>query len=32
MAGAGLDVVADEPLSARSPLWDMENVLGASFV
>ena len=27
LAGAALDVVAREPLSAESPLWDMPNVL-----
>jgi phosphoglycerate dehydrogenase-like enzyme len=27
IAGAGLDVVAEEPLSETSPLWDMPNVL-----
>jgi glyoxylate/hydroxypyruvate reductase A len=27
LAGAALDVVAHEPLSADSPLWDMPNVL-----
>lgn len=27
IAGAGLDVVAREPLAADSPLWEMENVL-----
>lgn len=25
--GAGLDVFAEEPLAATSPLWDMENVI-----
>ena len=27
LAGAGLDVFEQEPLSPDSPLWDMENVL-----
>jgi phosphoglycerate dehydrogenase-like enzyme len=27
LAGAGLDVLADEPLAAESPLWDMPNVI-----
>ena len=27
IAGAGLDVFADEPLPAASTLWEMENVL-----
>jgi phosphoglycerate dehydrogenase-like enzyme len=27
IAGAGLDVVAPEPLPADSPLWEMENVI-----
>lgn len=27
IAGAGLDVAADEPLSPASPLWDLPNVL-----
>jgi phosphoglycerate dehydrogenase-like enzyme len=27
LAGAGLDVTAEEPLPQDSPLWDMENVL-----
>lgn len=27
LRGAGLDVFSEEPLSAESPLWDMENVL-----
>jgi phosphoglycerate dehydrogenase-like enzyme len=27
LAGAGLDVTADEPLAANSPLWDMDRVL-----
>lgn len=27
IAGAGLDVVAEEPLPAESPLWDMPNVI-----
>ena len=27
IAGAGLDVMAEEPLPADSPLWDMDNVL-----
>ena len=27
LAGAGLDVVENEPLSPESPLWEMENVL-----
>ena len=27
IAGAGLDVVAKEPLSPDSPLWDMDNVI-----
>jgi len=27
IAGAGLDVVSEEPLPTESPLWDMENVL-----
>lgn len=27
LRGAVLDVVADEPLSANSPLWDLDNVL-----
>jgi phosphoglycerate dehydrogenase-like enzyme len=27
IAGAGIDVTAEEPLSATSPLWDMRNVL-----
>ncbi|MGA3352329.1 MAG: D-2-hydroxyacid dehydrogenase [Acidimicrobiales bacterium] len=27
LRGAVLDVVADEPLSATSPLWDLDNVL-----
>ncbi len=27
LAGAGLDVVAQEPLPADSPLWDLENVI-----
>lgn len=27
LAGAGLDVVAQEPLPADSPLWDLDNVI-----
>jgi phosphoglycerate dehydrogenase-like enzyme len=27
IAGAGLDVVEQEPLSVDSPLWEMENVI-----
>jgi phosphoglycerate dehydrogenase-like enzyme len=27
LAGAGLDVLAEEPLSPDSPLWDMDNVV-----
>jgi phosphoglycerate dehydrogenase-like enzyme len=27
IAGAGLDVFADEPMPATSPLWDMDNVI-----
>jgi phosphoglycerate dehydrogenase-like enzyme len=27
LAGAALDVVTEEPLSARSPLWDLPNVI-----
>lgn len=27
LAGAGLDVFAEEPLSATSPLWEMDNVI-----
>ena len=27
IAGAGIDVTADEPLSPDSPLWDIENVV-----
>ena len=27
IAGAGIDVTADEPLSPDSPLWDLENVV-----
>ena len=27
IAGAGLDVMAQEPLPADSPLWDMDNVV-----
>lgn len=27
LAGAGLDVLADEPLAPESPLWDMPNVI-----
>jgi phosphoglycerate dehydrogenase-like enzyme len=27
IAGAGLDVMAEEPLPADSPLWDLDNVL-----
>ncbi len=27
IAGAGLDVFANEPLAADSPLWDMQNVI-----
>lgn len=30
IAGAGLDVFAEEPLPARSPLWAMENVIVTS--
>jgi len=27
IAGAGIDVTADEPLAETSPLWDLENVI-----
>ena len=27
LAGAGLDVFAEEPLAAECPLWDMDNIL-----
>lgn len=32
LAGAGLDVMAEEPLPSDSPLWDLENVLLAPHV
>lgn len=32
IAGAGLDVFEEEPLSAESPLWDMPNVMIAPHV
>jgi phosphoglycerate dehydrogenase-like enzyme len=32
IAGAGLDVFAEAPLPATSPLWDMENVFITPFI